>query len=180
MIHEHVHETLVQAFVERWQPETSSFHMPWGEMTITLHDVLLILGLNIHGRDLAPPRGSLNVTDLKKAVAAQAAGFYGLAPRDVASATVAAELFQRHCRNVNDEKRASGYLLHLLGSCLFPDKTQHKLPLYYHLFLEDHSCTNEYAWGAAALAHVYRSLGECTRKEARGMSTCYTLIQVFF
>ncbi len=30
---------LVGAFVERWQPDTSSFHLPIGEMTITLDDV---------------------------------------------------------------------------------------------------------------------------------------------
>ncbi|XP_065860031.1 uncharacterized protein [Euphorbia lathyris] len=35
---------LLTAFVERWQPDTNSFHMPFGEMTIQLHDVWQILG----------------------------------------------------------------------------------------------------------------------------------------
>src|SRR3954470_1071809 len=38
------------AFVERWHRETSSFHLPVGEMTITLHDVHCLLHLPIRGR----------------------------------------------------------------------------------------------------------------------------------
>ncbi|RXH69503.1 hypothetical protein DVH24_037287 [Malus domestica] len=34
-----VDKIVVSAFVERWQPETNTFHLPFGEMTITLDDV---------------------------------------------------------------------------------------------------------------------------------------------
>ncbi|RYR54522.1 hypothetical protein Ahy_A06g029813 isoform B [Arachis hypogaea] len=40
-------EPLVSAFVERWQPETHTFHMPFRECTITLQDVAYQLGLPI-------------------------------------------------------------------------------------------------------------------------------------
>ena len=40
---------LITSLVERWQPETHTFHLPIGEMTITLQDVAMILGLRIHG-----------------------------------------------------------------------------------------------------------------------------------
>ncbi|CAI0392611.1 unnamed protein product, partial [Linum tenue] len=38
---------LVTALVERWQPETSTFHMPFGEVTITLEDVTTLAGLGL-------------------------------------------------------------------------------------------------------------------------------------
>src|ERR1044072_5164380 len=39
----------ISAFVERWHGETSSFHLPFGEMTITLEDVSCILHIPIRG-----------------------------------------------------------------------------------------------------------------------------------
>ena len=42
-----INDNLISAFVERWHPETNTFHMPFGEMTITLHDVLAIIGKKI-------------------------------------------------------------------------------------------------------------------------------------
>ena len=41
---------LVCALLDRWRPETHTFHFPWGEMTLTLEDVTLLLGLPCAGR----------------------------------------------------------------------------------------------------------------------------------
>ena len=41
---------LVCALLDRWHPETHTFHFPWGEMMLTLQDVALLLGLPCAGR----------------------------------------------------------------------------------------------------------------------------------
>ena len=40
----------ITALVDRWRPETHSFHLPSGEMTVTLQDVSMILALPITGK----------------------------------------------------------------------------------------------------------------------------------
>ncbi|KAH1096493.1 hypothetical protein J1N35_013414 [Gossypium stocksii] len=52
---------LLSALVERWRPETQTFHFPCGECTMTLEDVALQLGLLIDG---SPVTGlSANATE---------------------------------------------------------------------------------------------------------------------
>uniref|UniRef100_K3XQ43 SWIM-type domain-containing protein n=1 Tax=Setaria italica TaxID=4555 RepID=K3XQ43_SETIT len=41
---------LLTAMVDRWRPETHTFHLPFGEMTITMQDVAMILGLPLDGQ----------------------------------------------------------------------------------------------------------------------------------
>jgi hypothetical protein len=38
--------------VDRWRPETHSFHLPYVEMTVTLEDVTMVLGLPIRGQPI--------------------------------------------------------------------------------------------------------------------------------
>jgi hypothetical protein len=44
--------TAITVMVDRWRSETHSFHLPCGEMTVTLEDVAMILGLSIRGRPI--------------------------------------------------------------------------------------------------------------------------------
>nr|XP_043639126.1 serine/threonine-protein phosphatase 7 long form homolog [Erigeron canadensis] len=41
--------SLINALVERWHPETNTFHLPIGEAIVTLQDVQMIWGLPIQG-----------------------------------------------------------------------------------------------------------------------------------
>jgi hypothetical protein len=43
-------EALLTGLVDRWRPETHTFYLPFGEMTVTLKDVAMLTGLPISGR----------------------------------------------------------------------------------------------------------------------------------
>src|SRR5438105_11126767 len=44
-----VESTLLSTLVDHWRPETHTFHIPFGEITVTLKDVAMITGLPIRG-----------------------------------------------------------------------------------------------------------------------------------
>ena len=46
--------SLLTALVDRWRPETHTFHLPCGEMAPTLQDVAMQLGLPISGDAVGP------------------------------------------------------------------------------------------------------------------------------
>lgn len=45
---------LLTCLVDRWRPETHTFHFRWGEMAPTLQDVSYLLGLPLAGRPIGP------------------------------------------------------------------------------------------------------------------------------
>ena len=63
----------------RWRPETHTFHLPCGKMTLTLQDVKTILGLRLGG---LPVTGIID-NDHWRELVAQFTGF--LPPDDEAS-----------------------------------------------------------------------------------------------
>jgi len=48
--YKNISHRFVCAMSERWHEETGNFHLPVGEMTITLDDVACLLGTPISGR----------------------------------------------------------------------------------------------------------------------------------
>ncbi|QHO24908.1 uncharacterized protein DS421_12g376420 [Arachis hypogaea] len=69
-------KALVNALIERWHPDTHTFHLPIGECIVTLEDVALILGL---------PTDGLPVTGMTmssfEALEAECLLQFGVAPR---------------------------------------------------------------------------------------------------
>ena len=46
--------SLITCLVDRWRPETHTFHFRWGEMAPTLQDVSYLLGLPLSGEPIGP------------------------------------------------------------------------------------------------------------------------------
>ncbi|KAL8149085.1 hypothetical protein AgCh_006186 [Apium graveolens] len=53
---------LISAFLDRWRPETHTFHLRFGEATVTLEDVYYILGLRSVGRPVLPIGGDVGAS----------------------------------------------------------------------------------------------------------------------
>ena len=180
-IYEYVDQALISAFIERWQPETNTFHLPFGEMTITLHDVYILMGLSIAGKSMGIPLAE-RIKGKKDPLAKKVASAKKFFQVECDSTTVSRTLLKTKCESgdLAPEVSASGYLLYLLGSCLFPDKSQDKIPLANIDYVRKLETVGDWAWGAGLLASVYRVLGTSTRADCKQISTCYTLILVSF
>ncbi|KAI5382188.1 hypothetical protein KIW84_UN0095 [Lathyrus oleraceus] len=141
---------LVSAFVERWHLETSSFHMPFGEMSITLDDVACLLHLPIRGIFWSPQ-------DVTEELAVELARSVTGAASNWAYATRA-------------------YLLMLVGSTIFADKTFTLVEARYLLLFRDLDGCSGYSWGAAALVTLYRYLGDASMYSCKQLGGYPTLL----
>ena len=114
---------LITSLVKRWRPETHTFHLPIGEMSIILQDVAINLGLRIH-RPAVIGTCVFHVVEL-------CGELLGVTPP--ATALRGSTLFIRwlcdqlstpalDTDDVTLERSARGFILALLGSFLFPNK----------------------------------------------------------
>jgi hypothetical protein len=118
------------AMIDRWRPETHSFHLSCGEMTITLQDTSMILGVSI--------RGNRVTSDVQSAGwVGHVAQFFGRPLPDVEAGKKRRtsgvplrwirEQFGE-CPPDADEATVDYYwrawVLHMFGTVLFPDGTR--------------------------------------------------------
>ncbi|CAN0917448.1 Protein MAIN-LIKE 2 [Linum grandiflorum] len=158
---------------ERWQPDTNSFHLPFGEMTIMLHDVRYILQVPIKGK-------CLRDGDQAGLMAAMAS-LLGLSEIDLdtvclpgtkanwikSNAICVPAMLKRVQTAQSPEDEAKIYLMCLLGTNLLPDKSSDRVRLPLLQYLKQIKSIKEYAWGAAALAWMYRELGVASHPDPR-------------
>ncbi|CAI9094816.1 OLC1v1030616C1 [Oldenlandia corymbosa var. corymbosa] len=152
---------LVQAFVERWQLDTNSFHFPFGEMTIMMHDVYHILGIGVNEELVS----ATSKTDLLRRHAAVILGL------DVNgykwSHGGASDWFiLERCQKADENTQASTFLWVLLVSTLFMAKSGGRCSVsLVHELMAGIEDMGSYSWGFATLAFLYRQLGMASREK---------------
>ncbi|KAL5184533.1 Protein MAIN-LIKE 1 [Glycine soja] len=134
---------LLSAFVERWHRETSSFHLPVGELAITLDDASSLLHLPI-------------IVD-----------FHAFEPLHVDDAVqMLVDLLM-----VSPESARAETV-----QCCGP-YSETNIHVVYLEALRDLSMTNRYAWGVAALVHMYDQLNDASMTHSRQLGGYITLLQ---
>ncbi|XP_042027104.1 protein MAIN-LIKE 1-like [Salvia splendens] len=134
---------LITALIERWKPETHTFHFSVGEATVTLEDVEVLRGLKVDGDALTSyiPTKDVNywiqlsldylgfipdTVELKQMVWKQTS----------LSNQLRIELSDEHDQYIYVQ-RARVYCLLLLGGLMIPNASGNKIPFFYLQFCMD-------------------------------------------
>ncbi|XP_058788007.1 protein MAIN-LIKE 1-like [Vicia villosa] len=173
----------VLALLERWRPETHTFHLPTGECTITLEDVHMLLGLLVDGKAI---NGCVMQAN---SLCFQAIGI-GLIEGQVGARGQGINL--KRLRLYYDQfwlddaspqetilQKTRCYLLLLIGNVLFPDSTGNTVNFMYLRLLMDFTRVGLYSWGFAVLATVYQSLCKNSKADSCTFYGCALLVQVW-
>ncbi|KAH1253998.1 Serine/threonine-protein phosphatase 7 long form [Glycine max] len=155
-----INAALISALIERWKPETHTFHMRCGECTITLQDVFVLLGLCVDGSPLIDPI-NLDWDDLCKEL-------LGVRPQEgeLQGTTIKLSWLAHHFPQLNNhdgnlqqlERFTRAWILRFIGGVLFVDKSSSKISL--------REC-NTYAWGPAVLGYLYREMCSATNYKTK-------------
>ena len=178
---------MLSAFCERWQLETMTSHIPFGEMTITLDDVASILHIPITGSMISFSQ-PLRVDDAN-ALFVELLGTTDVkASRETEqcrSPSVRLLWLRDNFSTITDvssdddiEFATRAFLLHLVGCTFFADKSATSVVVVYLELFWDLSMVGSYAWGAACLAYLYMQLTTATKFEVRRLGGYLTLLQV--
>ena len=183
-----VDHALITALVERWRPETHTFHLPYGEMGITLQDIEVMLGILVEGL-LVTGR-----TDLKwNKVCRDLLGHEPLPviPNSNKSTLTGARIKYKWldaqfvaplAADADDEvmqQNARYHLLVRMGALLFMDKSADRVSLLTLLLFNPISNARQYSWGSAALAWLYRQLCSASKMDAMQIGGALLLVQLW-
>ncbi|XP_042019018.1 serine/threonine-protein phosphatase 7 long form homolog [Salvia splendens] len=176
---------LITALIERWRPETHTFHFPIGEATVTLEDVEVLWGLKVDGEAVTGYIPSKDVGYWTQACL----DFLGFIPDTVEfkemvwkqtslSKQLRVELNDDHDQYIYVQ-RARVYCLLLLGGLLIPNASGNKIPFFYLQFFMDVGRCGSYSWGGATLACLYHNLCEAALAKRSDVGRALTLLQLW-
>ncbi|QHO33794.1 uncharacterized protein DS421_9g261390 [Arachis hypogaea] len=144
------HSALLRALVERWRPETHTFHLPVSEVIVTLEDVSYILGLPV---DREPVNGRSDSSH--QFLVENCITCFGRepGPQDHVLGKVSIP-WVRRCRDTEPcdtqesiERYVRAHIFCVLGTVVFPDKSTTSLNSKFLPLLRDFHWILAYSWG---------------------------------
>ena len=154
---------LISALVERWRPETHTFHFPTEDATITLQDVEILLGLPVDGRPVTGYSAGKWSSLCKELLGV-------VPPKDKLNGQqLSIEWLHDHLPSLEAEandltiqRHAHAYILGLMAGIVFPNKTNRSVHLMFLPLLRDLVAAGQFSWGSACLSWLYQELS-CNR-----------------
>lgn len=181
---------LITALVERWRPETHSFHLPHGEMTITLQDIEVIMGVPVVG---LPVVGKTNMEwgnlchellghkppDKEPHANENTAMLCGARLKLSWLKSMFNDPLPADATDLRVQQYARYYILEMLSGMLFMDKSGERISVMYLQFLNPISNGKKYSWGSAALSWLYRHLCKASETTAKQIGGALLLVQIW-
>ncbi|KAI3878824.1 hypothetical protein MKW92_025247 [Papaver armeniacum] len=193
--HHKIDRALINAFRERWYPETNTYHLPFGEMTPTIEDVERITGLPSKGEEVYAVYSGKTMTwkfmfDLikrtlgKNEAEIKKEGALCGNPKQQKKKLKLNWLRDNFKSKEKDSKKrkeqcARAYLLYVIVSIICGDKSGGSVYAYFLQCLEDLDKVNTYSWATSCLDWLYNQLGQGSRSEIYSMAGCMTVLQVW-
>ncbi|XP_015164594.1 uncharacterized protein [Solanum tuberosum] len=162
-------KNLLVELMERWDYEKHAFVLPPGEITISLLDVALILGLRVTGSPVLL-REDTPFLDLERE--------YNVALWNRKITVASLEQRLDSLAETNNEDFVRSFLLYMFGTFLFPN-TNGKIDSRYVYLLRDIDKVNSFAWGAAVLADVFHWLCRRKKEKLQYVGGCLIFLQIW-
>jgi hypothetical protein len=164
------------ALVDLWRPETHSFHLPCGEMTITLEDAAMLFGLRVDGNNGHAVTSYINPQDWRDIVEAWLGVRLdepqeGVKDRKITGVN-SSWLVQHfghhpppHANALQIQMHARAWLWRMVGGFLFPDSRGNTISwMWIPMIGQAWDGIASYSWASATLAWLYQQMCDACRR----------------
>ncbi|KAL0292181.1 UNVERIFIED_CONTAM: Serine/threonine-protein phosphatase 7 long form [Sesamum angustifolium] len=177
---------LITALVERWRPETHTFHFSVGEATITLQDISIIWALPIEGNLIT----GVDIKWTTQQWQNYCHQWLGFRPNENAfkrSRIKLSSLLDWLLNNTCDDESPFDAVLQearvcvmcIIGGILCPDATGNTVSLLYLRHMEIIDEERPSNWGTAVLAYLYRELCMASQRGKTNIGGAMQLLQIW-
>ncbi|KAK6791309.1 hypothetical protein RDI58_010390 [Solanum bulbocastanum] len=157
-----IDRSLITSLVERWRPETHTFHFRTSEAIITLQDVEVLYGLPVNGDPILGDESMRTIGDWQN-ICQRLLGFIPR-PQDFNHSSLKVTALNAHMLEQQQlpdlaaqdiiNQMARCYMFWMIAGMMMANTSCNYLKLMYLPMLEDLNVVSSYSWGSATLARI--------------------------